>query len=318
MNKKRLLLLPLLLALPLVSCADTDDLYPDGAYFGQTFVDNAYTTYAPGIKEAKQKGSEKVLLNEEHGYFNGSGEVTSLEGSPAKAYGIAQAKKWHPSYFMDNGKELHWGYADGYSDLVPETRIGVWTDQSALYGTIYSQTKKLARNYPKFAKGYLSKLYNGQIKCNAWSYFSMVLVNRDGYGTLFPYECNSASYFAMSVRAGSDVDQEGPHGRVVSMDIGVTFLHLNADNSLKADRVTLSDVFLNCNYSSEVTSLVGFTFADAGIDPRGIVGMSIDYSLTGDGAFKVGEEVTDDFADEEKGHVGLCLLEVLFPDSTWA
>ena len=145
----------------------------------------------------------------------------------------------------------------------------------------------------------------------------MVLISSEGYGTLFPYELGEANYFAMSVRAGSDVDQTGSHGRVVSMDIGVTFLKLNQDNSLKAERVNLNSVYLNCNYSSEVTSLVGFTFADVGIDPRGIVGMSVDYRLTGDGAFAVGTEVTDNFADKEKGHVGLCMLEVLFPDSVW-
>ena len=317
MNKKLLLLPMLLVALPLVACADTDQLYPDGAYYTNSFVKNAYEVYEGKTKEAKANLAPKVLNNEENGYWNGTGELTDINGSPAKAYGFAQAKSWHPNYFKEGGKDLYWGYADGYSDITRETGIGMWADQSSLYGTIYSQTKKLARNNPAFSKGVLSKLYNGQIKCNAWSYFSMVLLSKEGYGTLFPKELSSAEYFAMSLRAGSDVDQEGPHGRLVSMDIGVTFYKLNQDNSLKAEGVKLSSVYLNCNYSSEVTSLVGFTFADAGISPKGIVGMSVDYTLVDDGAFEVGTEVTDNFKDEAKGHVGLCMLEVLFPDSNW-
>ena len=68
---------------------------------------------------------------------------------------------------------------------------------------------------------------------------------------------------------------------------------------------------LSCNNGSSNTSLIGFTFADAGIDPKGIVGMSINWELVEDPAG------ASDVFSEQGYHDGICVYEVLFPDSTW-
>ena len=317
LKKSRVVLL--LSALLLCSCADTSELYPYGAYLQPELVDNVYKTYEGKTKEASLSPvSTKVLQNEKNGYFNGSGLTTSLDSNPDLAYGFAQAKAWHPSYFKEGGRDLYWGHGDGHSDVVSGTLPGQWIDQSSLYGISYSQTKKLVRNYPGFSRGVLSKLYNGQVMCNGWSYFALAALSHEGFGTMFPYELTSASYFAMVLRGGSDINKQTEgNGRIVSFDINVTFFKLNASNELVGQTVTLESVFLQANRSSNLTSLVGFTFADAGIVPAGIVGMAISSTLTGDGHFEVGVDVTDDFEDKTKGHDALCITEILFPDSSW-
>ena len=97
------------------------------------------------------------------------------------------------------------------------------------------------------------------------------------------------------------------------MDITVTFYKYAADGrALNGTAFLLPDVHLQANFSSDYTSLVGFSFQDANYDPAGTVGMSMTYALKDDplGA-------SDDFSDGASYHVGLSLLEVFFPDSTW-
>ena len=182
-----------------------------------------------------------------------------------------------------------------------------------MIGKVYGQTKKLTRYHSAFSKGYLSKLYNGQIKCNAWSSYSLVLLDQSGYGTRFPVTMQGGSYFAFSARGASDTLGE-MGGRVVSFDIYVSFYKYMADGkTIESSGFFLPEVKLQANYSSEFTSLVGFYFDDVGYDPRGTIGMSMSYRLHDDpfGA-------SADFDEESTYHIGLALLEVFFPDSSWA
>ena len=305
MNKKSSLLLLPLIALSLCSCVDTEELYAGNAYVSSEFTDNAYTVYHPRIEEAKDRiVSAKVLQNEKTGYFNGSGVYTS----PSTCAGYGQAKEWHPKWFENPDETpLYWGNEPGKSDVTSHS-VGTWADPSPLYGVIYSQTKKLSRNYPKFARGYLSKLYNGQIKCDSWSYYAMVLTKPTGYGQMFPYELSKAEYFAFSLRGASD--SPGGTGRVATYDINVTFYKYGQGNVVEGHRVTMKSVSLNVNGGSNNTALVGFTFEDADYDPWGTIGMSVDWSLVNDP-----NGASSDFSSTEGYHIGLCLYEVLFPDS---
>lgn len=309
MNKKSSLLLLPLIALSLCSCVDTEELYIGNAYVSGEFTNNAYTIYHPKIEEAKNRiVYDKVIQNEEHGFFNGSGDFSS----PSACAGFAQAKQWHDKdgWFQNNdGTPLYWGNEPGKSDVTSHS-VGTWSDPSPLYGVIYSQTKKLTRFYPNFARGYLSKLYNGQIKCDSWSYYAMVLTKPEGYGQLFPYELFRADYFAFSLRGASD--SPGGTARVATYDINVTFYKYGNGNVVEGHRITMKDVSLNVNGGSNNTALVGFTFADVGYNPLGTIGMSVDWTLVNDplGA-------SSDFSASEGYHIGLCLYEILFPDSEW-
>lgn len=313
MNKR--VILPLLLSgLALSACSDTAQLYNPRDYLSGTFVEHCYNVWEGKTKEAHEAVSYSKDLDQlpydvdlnAKGYFAGSG-LTGQENLRA-CYGYGQALRYHPDYFKNSkGETLLWG-KEGVSDIVPG-EIGGWADNSSLYDVIYSQNKRLDRRYEKFSRGFLSKFYNGQIKCNGWSYYAMAVLSTDGYGTMFPYELEHSDYFAMAILMGTD---EEASARVAVADIDVTFYkYSDSGTSLIGYQVNLNDVNLSCNNGSSNTSLVGFTFADAGIDSKGIVGMSMNWSLVEDPS-----GAGDDF-DAEGYHDGICLYEVFFPDSTW-
>lgn len=305
MNKRRLPLFGVLL-FALVSCADTDQLYEPGAYLNGPFVDHVYNVYEQDTKQGLGNIKyAKTLQNEDHGYFAGSGSYAS----PRDCYGYGQAYSRHPEWFKNaEGRDLKWGMELGYSDIVPG-KIGGYADNSVLYDLIYSQNKRLDRFYERFSRGYLSKLYNGQIKCNGWSYYAMMLLSNEGFGTMFPYELKSAEYFATSLLIATDKEEGG--GRVVTADIDFSFFKYADSGELESYVVTLEGVNLSCNAGAAYTSLVGFTFADAGINPESIVGLSINWRLVHDG-----EGISNDFSADGY-HDGLAVYELLFPDSSW-
>ncbi len=311
---KRTLLPVLLLGMTLASCTDTSQLYNPHDYLSGTFVEHCYNVW----EGSTRKGHDNIVYSKTlfqlpfekdataHGYFSGSGKTGQENLNVCNGYG--QAYAYHPEYFLNSeGKVLSWG-KEGISDIVPG-EVGGWADNSSLYNVIYSQNKRLDRRYEGFSRGFLSKLYNGQIKCNGWSYYAMAVLSPDGYGTMFPYELVSSEYFAMAVLMGTD---EETVARVTVADFDITFYKYSDDGtSLLGYQVNLPEVNLSCNNGSSNTSLVGFTFADAGIDPKGIVGMSMNWSLVDDPA-----GASDDFSAEGT-HDGICLYEVFFPDSTW-
>ena len=309
MNKRVVLLLPLM-ALSVIACRDTSELYAGHAYVGGEFLKNHYSYYDPAIENAEiEIKQEYNLVNDENAsarYFNGSGDYTEA----SRITGFGQAASWHPNDFAG----LEWT-----PDII-NPGVGVWADQSSLIGKAYGQTKKMALINDKFGRGILSKLYNGQIRCDAWSSYAVVELDKTGYGTIFPAELQSARYFAFAARGGSD----GGRGRLTTFDVQVTFYKRagNKAAGLVAYRFNLDDVILQTNNSSNYTSLIGFYFdevGDASFDPNGIIGMSVTYSLAHDEFIEEGETVhpSDDFKDDEKYHTSLMLYEVFFPDSNW-
>ena len=314
MNKRSLW--PLILAgLALSACADTNQLYNPTDYLNGSFVERRYDVWEGSTKNAYQAGPTYSKTLEQlplvvdktaKGYFSGSGKTG--QENLASCYGYQQAVDYHRTWFLNSkGELLKWGNKDG-SDIV-HGPIGGWADNSPLYDVVYSQTKRLDLRYSGFSRGFVSKFYNGQIKCNGWSYYAMAILSPEGYGTMFPYELDTAEYFEMAVLMGTDNQTSA---RVTTSDLIVTFYKYSSNaSSLASYQVRLKEVNLSCNNSSANTSLVGFTFADAGIEPRGIVGMSLTwenlYDPTG---------ASSDFSSDGY-HDGICLYEVLFPDSTW-
>lgn len=323
-SRRVLIFLPLAV-LALSACEDTNELYRGDAYVSTVFVENRYNVWDSRIKEASI--SKEVVLNQtdasySKGYFCGSGKATK----PADCRGLEQAKKYANSknrakdFKNSKGADLKWTYTGTAGDYkildadIIDHGVGVWADQSPLVDIVYGQTKKLNLINNKFSRGYLSKLYNGQIQCDAWSSYSLVELDKSGYGTMFPVELEAAPYFAFSARGGSDTKKTP---RITTFDITVTF-YKYVEKKLTGFSVTMSDVNLQTNYSAEYTSLVGFYFDDVDYDPKGVVGMSMTYSLVHDDV-SPDIKITDDFDDLSEGtyHTGLILLEVFFPDSTW-
>ena len=304
---KRFFLLAAMTSL-LASCADTQQLYDQKDFMGGTYVEHVYNVWEGKTKEGLANVVHSATLeNKKGGYFCGSGDYSS----PKTCYGYGQAKSWYPEYFLgQDGKSLYWGTELGVSDIVAGAP-GQYADNSPLYDVVYSQNKRLDRFYEKFSRGYLSKLYNGQIKCNGWSYYAMAVLSKEGFGTMFPYELKSAEYFATSLLVSTDYTPVGS-GRVVTVNPHFTFYKYGS-NGLDAYQVNLNEVHLSCNAGAALTSLVGFRFADVGINPESIVGFSLTYDLVRDSVLP---DATSDFSIEGK-HDGVSIYEILFPDSTW-
>ncbi|MDY6431176.1 MAG: hypothetical protein SPL00_05300 [Bacilli bacterium] len=324
MNKKILLLIPIALA-SLVSCEDTDELYKGDAYISSNFIANRYNIWDSRIKNAsKEAAVELTNVRGEKGYFSGGDKSTG--GIADKYKGMSQAVSWsqqNPKRLNDfknsKGEYLKWEanayVGDSFATDIINKGAGVWYDQSPLIDIVYGQTKKMSLVNNKFGKGYLSKLYNGQIQCDGWSSYSLVEIDKSGYGTMFPAEIEYAKYFAFSARGGSDTPA-ADGGRISTYSITVTFYKYK-DNKYVGYPFTMKNVDLQTNYSAEYTALTGFYFEDVNFDPKGVIGMSMTYELVKDGAYVLGEDVSDNFDDNVKYHNGIMLLEVLFPDSTW-
>ncbi len=330
MNKKSLGLF-LLLSFSLASCADTSELYGGDAYISTNFIANRYSTWPSQLKNASIKETKTLLnFNEDETtdgcYFAGS----DISGSLCHGYG--QLKARHPEAVTvdgsKNGQQLYWTIPSGGKVLsngttavagtdIMDGGVGEWVDQSPLVGVLYGQTKKMNLINSSFSRGYLSKLYNGQIQCDAWSSYSLVELDQSGYGTIFPAELHSASYFAFSCRGGSDTPEYS--GRLSLFNINVTFYKYESTGYV-GTTFALDEVPLETNISAEHTSLVGFYFKEVGYDPSGVVGMSVTFSLKDDHVQIGGKEIypTANFDDANATyHTALMMLEVFFPDSEW-
>ncbi len=310
MNKKLKAAFAFLTLASLASCTDTSELYGGAQYIGGDFLKNHYSTWDKGLKEASIE-RHVAIENERTGYFNG--KETKDPNSPEDYYGLGQAAAWHPNDFKNSKGEIYnWA-----PDILPGTGIGEWRDQSALYDVAYGQTKKLSLINPAFSRGYLSKLYNGQVRCNAWSSYSLVELDKTGYGTIFPSELLNANSFSFAIRGGSDTPSVG---RVSTFNLHVTFYKYGADRtSYVGTTIDMMNVKMQTNRSAEITSLIGFYFEDINYDPKGVVGMSMTFDLVED-VYRNGDVTiypSDDFSDDNEYHIGLILLEVFFPDSTW-
>ncbi len=330
MNKRNLCAL-LLLSCSLASCADTSELYEGDAYIGGNFLSNRYSIWPEKLKTAAIKETKNLVNVKEDGsttgcYFAGSDVNGSI------CYGYDQLKARHPEDVTVDGTKdgtpLYWTIPSGGKTLSDGTfvpsgtdimpgKVGEWVDQTPLVGVLYGQSKKLNLLNSAFSRGYLSKLYNGQIQCDAWSSYSLVELDKSGYGTFFPVELHAASYFAFSCRGGSDTPSNT--GRLSRFGINITFYKLE-NEGYTGTTFALADVPLETNISAEHTSLVGFYFDELGYDPSGVIGMSVTYSLKEDKVLIDGEYVypSDDFDDTSAlYHTGLIMLEVFFPDSEW-
>ena len=334
MNKKALLSI-LLCSLSLSSCADTSELYQGGEYVSANFIENRYSVWPEALKKAAVSKTYNLSNDKDASarYFAGS----DVQGRTC--YGYGQLKERHPEAVILNGNTLDWTLSEDVvlSDGTVARKgldiinrgVGVWYDQSPLENLLYGQNKKLSRINSAFSRGYLSKLYNGQIQCDAWSSYSLVELDKSGYGTFFPVELHSASYFAFSCRGGSDtpgsdlVDGKiNDLGRLSRFDITVTFYKVSNKGGYEGTSFVLDGVPLETNISAEHTSLVGFYFNELGgesFNPSGVVGMSVTYSLEEDEIVYEGQSIhpSDDFDDGATYHTGLIMLEVFFPDSSW-
>ena len=182
--------------------------------------------------------------------------------------------------------------------------------------------KNLIKEEDKFSYGYLSKLYDGRLRCDGLTTRSRVQLNKTGYGTFFPKEYRGSESFAFALRGGTTIHYPSEEARIRSVKIDATFkFYIRQEGTNIYDRVDL--VFNNLQISSDNNG--GTTYVEMPFDESivqqlyGADAMSFEFSLT-DLTQYAGYEITDDFTSDpnkEKEHFSIMLYEVLLPGSVW-
>ncbi len=304
-NKKilPLILLPFVLA----SCSKTKELYDKNAYNSTDFMQNYYTEQnnvdqVKTIKEERFNGGEHVYLSS-----------LSLFATGQHLNGLKDRDQYD-----ENNNLLEW------------TKD---TPQVDLDG--YGPAKCLTRIDNSFANGFLSRLYDGRVRCDGLYQHSRVQLSESGYSTFFPKELVSAKYFAMSMFNKTSPNADSAFsGCLANMDLEISFYqHTSKNNEYNKYVVEIKDFDIPIDTGGNA-SLLLFYFSDIfGSNymdiVNGVTAMSFNYKVN---EVKPGENVSSssfnetinkfgvpssDKNIEATTHMALMLYEVLFPDSSW-
>lgn len=294
MNKKSLFVLLMVSSFVLTGCMnDVSELYEGHAYDTGLFRENYYSTWDDNL-------------------VNRVGEV-------AKTYPVTSIN----SFQLNNQSDLEnpnnlWGN-DAYRNVEEEEFYSLVADtphEHTGYG--YGPSNNLSAIDSAFARGFLSRLYDGRVHCDGVTYAqTRVQIDEKGYGTLFPKELSSYRYFALALRGA---DESNATFFNVNVNIVVKFYVYDHNNSQYIPYVFEMKDFPVMTNSGGATTIIGFYFAGVmgtGSDLdliRRASGMSVEFSLA-----DVYENYTTDRndTDEEKEHFALMLYEVLLPKSSW-
>ena len=287
MKRKSFLALIATFAFVLTGCMnDVAELYEGHAYDTGDFAENYYSTWNDNLKNSVATVAKTY-------------DVTSIN-----SFQIDKDEDFNQLWEPDGYRS---GTTEPYSFLIdtPHEDAGVG----------YGPSNNLISVDEAFARGFLSRLYDGRIQCDGYYAKSRVQIDGAGYGALFPKEMVNYRYFALSVR-GADMSVN--YNFFVNVNINLTFYVYNHDIALYVPYLfQMKNLPIKTNYNSQVT-IFGFYFAGVmGADVnllKRASGMSITFSLEGDY-----EDYTIDREDETEGkeHFALMLYEVLLPKSSW-
>lgn len=294
---KKRVFLPLLgaCAILLSACMnDVSELYEGQAYDTGDFMQNFYSTW--------------------------NSDLLTRVAPVAKTYQVTNAN----SFQLNQQSDLDqlWSPEDKYADVEALEYYSLLADtphESA--GTGYGPSNNLISIDDAFARGFLSRLYDGRVHCDGITYAqTRVQIDGSGYGALFPKEMMSYRYFALSLRGA---DQSENHGFDMNVNVNVTFYVYDYNQSLYVPYLFQMRNFPIMTNSGGRSTIIGFYFSGVmGADVtllRRASAMSVTFEL-GD------EPVAGDYANytidrndqtEGKEHFALMLYEVLLPKSTW-
>lgn len=230
--------------------------------------------------------------------------------------------------FSDEETDLFKGEVEGKEVTLSLSSVFDWTSayrnmsdeeffkEHPSFGKYYS----LGRVDPSFRKGYLSKLYNGQIYCDGYHSLAFVCLENNGFTQIYDKEIDVGDAFLMSFRGGSDFvggkghDRNEP--RISSFDLSIDFYY-KSGSQYDFVSVNAEDVITETDHGGEGTTMFGFRFEDVGIDPSGIVGIGIHYDGFEDRYSSVTGLIDSHRPNEKEYQFGLLLYEVMFPGATW-
>lgn len=295
MKKRAFLPLIAACAVLLSSCMnDVSELYEGQAYDTGDFMQNYYSTWNPD------------LLN----------RVAPV----AKTYQVTNANSFQINT-QDDLDQL-WSPDEKYYDVGALKYFNLFADtphENANYG--YGPSNNLISIDSAFARGFLSRLYDGRVHCDGITYAqTRVQIDGSGYGALFPKEMMSYRYFALSLRGA---DQSENRGFDMNINVNVTFYVYDYNQSLYVPYLFQMQNFPIMTNSGGRTTIIGFYFsgvmgADVSLLQRASA-MSVTFDLGEEPEPDAYAGYTIDRNDQTEGkeHFALMLYEVLLPKSTW-
>ena len=276
---KKQSLIMLMLIPFLAGCSKTSELYADYAYNSPDFMKNYYSEHKD-IKELEVASYNSYPLLNDIGYTS----YNSLKGIRSE----------------DNAEDYPW--ADPLE-----------------YEKEFGRNNNLIKIDESFAYGYLSKLYDGRVRCERKFQLSRVQIDKHGYSTYFPKKLVHYKYFAFSLRGATDYDNSGstisPLAGTVYVDISINFYrHITNSNQYNVVNFDLRNVPIPCDNGGD-TNLVTIYLADDVnyyYDITDSVAMSFEYELK-----TTRDDLSDDRLVEKDHHFAVMLYEVLLPKSNW-
>lgn len=185
------------------------------------------------------------------------------------------------------------------------------------------EVRNLIKEEDKFSYGYLSKLYDGRLRCDGLTTRSRVQLNKTGYGTFFPKEYRGSESIALALRGATTIDFPSDAVRKdyikIKVDVTVKFyVRIEGTNKYNEVDIIFSDLPISSDNHGN-TTYVEFPFSEENAKLLyGADAMSFEYSLSDKTQYS-GYNITDDFTDpdKEKEHFAIMLYEVLLPGSKW-
>lgn len=289
--KKRNLALIVLIPL-LASCTKTKELYADYAYYSTDFMQNYYTEHN-GVSELKEASRKSFDLLKNHGYQSTNGA---------------------------KGESLQ----DLSCCVRPEDNPNKYPWISSQYSDEFGRHNNLTAIDTSFAYGYLSKLYDGRVRCEGKYQLSRVQLDKTGYSTFFPKRLENFKYFAFSLRGATDyyVDNKpSPLTKDCRLDIHINFYkHIANSSEYNVVNFNLQNVAIPCDAGGDTDLIVVYLADDINEKERqpiyddltDTVAMSFTFELK-----TTNPELSDDSKADSPYHFAVMLYEVLFPKSSW-
>jgi hypothetical protein len=289
MNKRFPIALLVAVTFVLTGCMnDVSELYEGHAYDTGDFKLNYYSTWDSTLE--------------------------SKIATSGKTYDIPLSKGFQIN--EDADLEQLWLPEEKYYDVANQKLYSTVADtphEDAGYG--YGPSNNLISIDTAFARGFLSRLYDGRVHCDGITFAqTRVQIDGSGYGTLFPKELNTYTYFAVSLRGADETEARNVD---VNIHLNVTFYVYDHVNALYVPYLFQMQNYPIMTNSGGKTTIVGFYFSLAMSADLNLLKRASGMSIT----FELAESYEDYAIDRDdtsgKDHFALMLYEVLLPRSTW-
>ena len=292
-NKMKFVLVPLMV-FALSSCGNKfGELYSVGQYETGSFMKNYYTERRDfdSIQVSEQNiYNIDVVPHVHHTSFNDD-EIDDLRQG---------------DQYDSEGNLLSWN--NDYPDLNVHDGYGPYN--------------ALIHKNLGFSYGYVSKLYDGRIKCDGFTVKSRVQLDKEGYATYFPKALSTYKYFGFAIRGGTDCERSFSSVGFPLLDIHVSFIkHDTVTGVYSKFNFEIHDQEIMTN-NGGLTDYLFFYFDDVlkptfGDNWNTILKDTIAMSMSFDLKEARYANLVMNRNDTENKHFAAMLYEVLFPNSTW-